>query len=188
VPAASKPAPPAVVRQLQKAWTVAELTPDLDQAAKNRNFARGKEIFSSVLCIQCHHFAQGGGNVGPDLSAVGSRFNHHDLLESIIEPSKVISEQYASLIVTTKSGDAFMGLVSEQNADRVTLVTDPIVGTKKTIPAADIKSREISPVSMMPPGLINVLTKDEIMDLLAYIESGGNEKAPAFVCDCESDD
>jgi len=53
---------------------------------------------------------------------------------------------------------------------------------------ADIKSREISPVSMMPPGLINVLTKDEIMDLLAYIESGGNEKAPAFVCVCESDD
>jgi len=187
-PAVSKPATPAVVRQFQKAWTVAELTPDLDQAAKGRNFARGKEIFSSVLCIQCHHFAQAGGSVGPDLSAVGSRFNHHDLLESIIEPSKVISEQYASLIVTTKSGDAVMGLVSEQNADHLTLVTDPIAGTKKTIPTADIKSKEISPVSMMPPGLINVLTKDEIMDLLAYLESGGNEKAPAFACECESDD
>jgi putative heme-binding domain-containing protein len=171
---------PVVVRQFQKNWTMAELTPDLDQAAHGRNFARGKEIFSSVLCIQCHHFAQGGGSVGPDLSAVGSRFNHHDLLESIIEPSKVISEQYASLIVTTKSGDTLMGLVSEQNADHLTLVTDPIAGTKKTIPAADIKSREISPVSMMPPGLINVLTKEEILDLLAYIESGGNEKAPAF--------
>jgi len=130
--------------------------------------------------VKCHHFAQGGGNVGPDLSAVGSRFNHHDLLESIIEPSKVISEQYASLIVNTTGGDTVMGLVSEQNKDHITLVTDPISGTKKTIPTSQIKSKEISPISMMPPGLINVLTKEEILDLLAYLESAGNEKAPAF--------
>jgi putative heme-binding domain-containing protein len=187
-PAAPQPGAPAVVRQFQKNWTVAELVPDLDKAAHGRNFARGKEIFSSVLCIQCHHFAQGGGSVGPDLSAVGSRFNHHDILESIIEPSKVISEQYASLIVTTKGGDTLIGLVAEQNADHLTLVTDPIAGTKKTIPAADVKTKEISPVSMMPPGLINVLTKEEILDLLAYIESGGNEKAPAFGCVCDSDE
>jgi putative heme-binding domain-containing protein len=187
-PAAPQAGAPAVARQFQKNWTMAELIPDLDKAAHGRNFARGKEIFSSVLCIQCHHFAQGGGSVGPDLSAVGSRFNHHDILESIIEPSKVISEQYASLIVTTKGGDTIMGLVAEQNADHLTLVIDPIAGTKKTIPAADIKSREISPVSMMPPGLINVLTKEEILDLLAYIESGGNEKAPAFGCVCDSDE
>ena len=81
---------------------------------------------------------------------------------------------------TATGGETVMGLVSEQNNDHITLLTDPISGTRKTIPTSQIKSKEISPISMMPPGLINVLTKEEILDLLAYLESGGNEKAPAF--------
>ncbi|MES2571686.1 MAG: hypothetical protein V4710_16740, partial [Verrucomicrobiota bacterium] len=59
-------------------------------------------------------------------------------------------------------------------------VSDPVKGTRQTIPKEKIASRRISPVSMMPPGLVNVLTKEEILDLLAYLESGGNPAAPAF--------
>ena len=176
----AKPAPVAVVRPLVKAWTLADLTRDLDKAGSGRNFARGKEIFSSVLCAQCHHFGNGGGNFGPDLSAVGNRFNRHDLLESIIDPSKIISEQYAGNLFTTKQGDTVMGLIVEETKDAYTVLTNPIDGAKKVIGRQAITSRQISPVSLMPPGLINVLNKEEILDLLAYLESGGNAQAAAF--------
>jgi len=179
-PAPAQPAVPAVVRQFQKNWTVADLAPDLPQAARGRNFARGKEIYASTQCAACHHFGKEGGNVGPDLSAVGNRFNARDLLEAIIEPSKVISEQYASFLVTTKKGDTVAGLIVEDNNDHVSVITDPLAGTRQLIPRNQFAGKEISPVSSMPPGLVNVLTKDEILDLLAYLASGGNEKADAF--------
>jgi putative heme-binding domain-containing protein len=173
-------APIAPARQFVRSWTVAELTPELDQIGQHRNFARGKEIFSSVLCMQCHHFGNEGGNVGPDLTAVGGRFSRHDILEAIIEPSKAISEQYAAFIVTTTKGDALMGLVAEQDADQLVLITDPLRGTRQTILKKEIASKQISPVSLMPPGLLNILTKEEIFDLLAYLESAGNPSAPEF--------
>ncbi|MHA3770278.1 DUF7133 domain-containing protein [Verrucomicrobiota bacterium sgz303538] len=176
-----KPALPAgPVRQFVKNWTVAELVPDLDKVGKGRNFARGKEIFASVQCLQCHHFGQEGGNVGPDLTAVGNRFNRRDLLEAIIEPSKGISEQYASFIFTTEKGDTISGQIVEENNERVTVVTDPLAGTRTQLARGQIKSKEMSPVSLMPPGLINILTKEEIFDLLAYLESGGNERSAQF--------
>ena len=178
-PAPAAP-PPAVARNFQKAWTIADLTPDLPQAAKGRNFARGKEIFASVQCAQCHHFGKDGGNVGPDLSAVGNRFNAHDLLEAIVEPSKVISEQYASVVITMKDGGVFSGLIAEEDNHRLCVITDPVAGKKEWLRLGQIATREVSKVSLMPPGLINVLTKEEILDLIAYLASGGNEKAEAF--------
>ena len=85
--------------------------PDLDKAAHGRNFRPRKgDIFQRAVHPMPPFCSGAAAASGPDLSAVGSRFNHHDILESIIEPSKVISEQYASLIVTTKGGDTLMGL------------------------------------------------------------------------------
>ncbi len=177
-PEESAPAVPA--RPFVKSWTVADLEAELPKAGSGRNFARGKEIFSSALCIRCHHFGNGGGNFGPDLSAVASRFNRHDLLESIIEPSKVISDQYASRLFTTREGDTIIGLTVEENKDAYVVLTNPLDGAKTTLLKTAIASQRISPVSLMPPELLSVLNKDEILDLLAYMESGGNENAPAF--------
>jgi putative heme-binding domain-containing protein len=179
LPVHALPAGPA--RQFVKNWTVADLAPELDKVSKGRNFARGKEIFASVQCLQCHHFGPEGGNVGPVLTAVANRFNRRDLLESIIEPSKGISEQYASFIFSLNDGDSIMGQIVEEGAENTTVITDPIAGSRMQIPRGKIKSKTLSPVSLMPPGLINILSKEEIFDLLAYIESGGNEKAAQFV-------
>ena len=177
-PAPALPVAPA--RPFVKMWTVADLAGDLDKAGSGRNFERGKEIFASVQCLQCHHFANGGGNFGPDLSAVGSRFNRRDILEAIIDPSKIISEQYAGHLFTTKQGDTVMGLIVGENNDNYTVLTNPIDGAKKVVGRGAVASRQISPVSLMPPGLLSVLNKEEILDLLAYIETGGNSQAPAF--------
>jgi putative heme-binding domain-containing protein len=171
---------PAIIRQYQKAWTMADLESDLPKAASGRNFARGKEIFASVQCATCHLFNGGGGNVGPDLTAVGGRFQRRDILESILEPSKVISEQYASFVFTLKNGEIYVGQVATESNYHYEVIIDAIRGERRQIAKTSLKSKELNPVSLMPPGLINVLTKDEILDLLAYLESGGNEKAKAF--------
>ncbi len=179
-PVSPKRAAPAVVRAFQRAWTVADLAGDLDAAGKGRSFARGKEIFASTLCAQCHHFGADGGNVGPDLSAVGNRFSRRDLLEAIVEPSKAVSEQYGSYLITMKEGPSYAGQIVEETDAALTLVVDPITGKRERLRKDAVLAREMSKTSLMPPGLINVLTKDEVFDLLAYLENGGNEKAPAY--------
>jgi putative heme-binding domain-containing protein len=172
VPPPKPPPPPAPPRAFVKAWTINDFAQDLDKVGAGRNLARGKEIFATVQCLQCHKFGNDGGAVGPDLTAVASRFKRSDLLEAIIDPSKALSEQYASFVFTLKGGEFVTGQIAEENNDHVTLVTDPIAGTRQDIGKTRIEGRQISPVSLMPPGLINVLTKEEVLDLLAYMESG----------------
>ena len=176
----AKPPPQIVARPFQKNWTLADLDPALPEVAKGRNFARGKEIFASVQCLACHHFGQDGGNVGPDLSAIGNRFSRHDILEAIIDPSKAISEQYATFLLGTKSGESIAGQIVADDGAKLTVLTNPLAGTKQDVAKADVTSKTLAPVSIMPPGLLNVLTQDEVLDLLAYLESGGHAEARQF--------
>ncbi|HEX8296904.1 MAG TPA: c-type cytochrome [Chthoniobacteraceae bacterium] len=176
----AKTAQPAPARTFQKAWTTSDFATELTSTFTARNFARGKEIYASTQCLQCHHMGADGGNVGPDLTAVGNRFSRRDLLEAILEPSKAISEQYASYLLTSRSGETLMGQIAEENNDALTLIVDPIAGTKQRLRPSQIVKRELSPTSLMPPGLLNTLSKEEVLDLLAYLESGGNPEAAVF--------
>lgn len=178
--AVDKAAQPAKIRAFQKAWTMADLESELPKASSGRDFARGREIFSSVQCAACHLFNGGGGNVGPDLTAVGGRFQRRDILEAIVNPSKAISEQYASFIFSMKNGEIYAGQVAQETNYHYDVIIDPIRGEHRQITKTGLAKKELNPVSLMPPGLINVLTKDEVLDLLAYLESAGSEKAPAF--------
>ncbi len=184
-PPVKKPTVPAVARPFVKAWTADDLAPDLGAVAKGRDFARGKRVFTEALCVQCHLFAGEGGTamagaVGPDLTSIGSRFSRRDVLEAIIEPSKAISEQYASFVFTMKDGSMAAGQIAEENHYLITLIIDPISGARQNYPKGNVVSREVSKVSLMPPALLYSFSKDEILDLLAYLESGGNEKAANF--------
>lgn len=173
--AAPAPAPvvPAVTRQFQKAWAVADFAGgDFAKLANGRNLARGKEIYASTQCASCHHFGTEGGNVGPDLTGVGGRFQPRDILEAIIDPSKAISEQYSSFVFTMKNGEMSVGQVVNETNFYYDIIEDPIRGAHKHIQKSILAKKEVNPVSLMPPGLINVLTKDEVLDLLAYLTSG----------------
>jgi putative heme-binding domain-containing protein len=171
-------------RQLVKAWQMADLTGSLEQAAKGRNFRRGREAYLAAQCAACHKIGSDpatiSGDVGPDLTAVASRFTRRDILESIIEPSKVISEQYMNTAVRLKNGDTVVGRVLEDTPDKLVLSPDQRKPEKVTVNKKDIDRRVPSQLSPMPSDLVNVLTKDEILDLLAYIESGGKRDHPAF--------
>lgn len=180
-----KPAFPMPARPFVKMWAMTDLEPALGGVTKGRDFARGKKLFTEAMCAQCHLFAGTGGTakggaIGPDLTAVGSRFSARDILESIVEPSKVISEQYQSFLFTMKDGSTIGGQVAEENHYLITLIVDPINGTRQNIPKGNVVKREVSPISMMPPGLLATLSQEDVLDLIAYLQSGGNEKAPAF--------
>ena len=174
------PKPPVVPRQFVKEWKMEDLAPELDKVSKGRSFEKGKQGFNDAQCIACHRFGNEGGAVGPELGAASSKYTRRDILETIIEPSKVISEQYQNTALILKNGDEFSGRVMEENSRRIILMIDPLKQTQEEIQKNQIKERQPSKVSPMPEGLVNILTKDEILDLLAYIESGGKATANAF--------
>ena len=152
----------------------------MDQVSKGRNYARGKEAYAAAQCVACHQFNGAGGAVGPDLTAVASRFTRADILSSILEPSKVVSEQYENTSFLLKNDDDVTGRVVEENDARYVLVTDPLHNGRTEVKKSDVKSKKASKISPMPEGLISVLSKEEILDLVAYLETSGKASAPQF--------
>lgn len=174
----AKPAP--VVRKFVQDWKVSDLEPLLGQLTKGRSFSKGRETFAAAQCVQCHRFGNEGGAVGPELTAIASRFGHRDILESIIDPSKVISEQFQNMTIMKKDGDDVTGRIVSEDDKKLVVVTDALKQTKVEVPKSEIQSQRASKVSPMPEGLMSTFTKEEILDLIAYVESGGKESAPAF--------
>jgi putative heme-binding domain-containing protein len=152
----------------------------LDKVGSGRSFERGQQVFHDAQCTACHRFGNEGGSVGPDLTAVSSRFHRRDILESILLPSKVISEQYQATIVKTKGGDIYEGRITEETDDHVVIQPNQLKPEKVTVKKSDIKSRYPSKVSPMPEGLVDTFRKEEILDLMAYLEAGGRKDHPDF--------
>jgi len=168
-------------RQFVRNWQMPDLLPDLDQASYGRNFARGRAAYQALQCSQCHKFqGEGDGSIGPDLTAVGNRFSAQYILESILEPSKVVSDQYADTQVVTKDHDVVVGRVMKDDGDDLVIRPSPLSEATVTVRKADIARRELSKISPMPEGLADTLEKDEILDLIAYLRSGGNAQDAAF--------
>jgi putative heme-binding domain-containing protein len=167
-------------RQFVRNWQMQDLLPVIEQATHGRNFERGRAAFVDTGCVKCHRFGQEGGATGPDLTGVGNRFQPADVLESILLPSKVISDQYQATEVRTTDGDVLLGQVESEDADTVRIRTNPYALDAVPVKKSEIKDRRASKVSLMPEGLVDVLTKDEVLDLIAYLRSGGNPKDKAF--------
>jgi putative heme-binding domain-containing protein len=171
---------PSKVRPVVKAWTMADLEPMLEKAGRGRNFEKGKAAFADAQCAKCHRFVDYGGTVGPDLTAVASRFDRRALLESIVEPSKVVSEQYQNVEVNTLDGKTVVGRLLDETADSIAIQPDPLDAKRVTIAKKDIDTRKASKLSPMAAHLIDVLPSDEVLDLIAYLESGGPRQGAAF--------
>lgn len=162
-------------------WTVDEVVALTAGGLKNRNFEQGKNMFTSTMCATCHRFNGEGGSIGPELTGAGNRYTMRDFMENIVDPSKVISDQYDSHHIVKKDGSTIIGRIIEEDATAVKVAVNPFAPQVLTsIPAAEIASRKPYAISMMPPGLINTLNQDELLDLIAYTLSGGNPKDKAF--------
>ena len=164
-----------------KAWTLDELSAATSTGLQNRDFDNGRKMFGAGACFACHRFGNAGGMTGPDLTGAGGRYSPHDLLDQIINPSKEINEQFAPIIVTRENGDVLSGVVVNLSGDNITLNTDlSDPNQRSNVDRKTVKSIEPSKVSLMPPGLLMMLTQDEIMDLVAYTLSMGDKTNPMF--------
>jgi putative heme-binding domain-containing protein len=162
-------------------WTLDELSKAAETGMSGRNFETGRKMFAATACYACHRFRDGGGMNGPDLTGAGGRYSPHDLLDQIINPSKEINEQFAPVVVTLNNGDIVSGVVVNLSGDSVTLNTDLSDPNQRTnVDRKEVKSMEVSKVSPMPPMLLAMLTKDEVLDLVAYVLSGGNADDERF--------
>ncbi len=165
-----------------QAYTLKEVVASLPARLTGRDFARGKAMFTATACISCHRFAnEGGSGAGPDLSGAAGRYSVRDLLENIIDPSAVISDQFGSEQIERTGGDPIVGrVVGEEGGDLLVMANPFMPDEKIRVKTAAITSRKPYPVSMMPPGLINSLNPSELQDLLAYVLSGGNSTDAMF--------
>ncbi len=145
-----------------------ELLAFLQGPGRTGDPARGRVVFEKALCLKCHKFGKEGEGVGPDLTTVSKRFKRADILESIVYPSKVISDQYRSSLIITKKGQQLNGLVAVQGDVVNVLLSD---GSKVTLRKDQIEQQYASLVSVMPERLLDPLNKTEIADLFAFLES-----------------
>lgn len=169
-----------VEQQFVRDWTMEDLLPRLQQMNSRRSFASGQAAWKRIGCGQCHKFAKEGGSVGPDLTGVASRLSPRDLLESIVLPSKVIADGYATTEIETKSGEVITGRVIREDEQTVLLLSQTATTDAASLRKSDIRRRQLSKVSNMPAGILNTLQENEILDLLAYLVSDGNSNHLAF--------
>ena len=168
-------------RPTVKKWKLDDLTPIMERGLSKRDFDRGRRLFGEAQCFSCHRFDNEGGSQGPDLTQASGRFSVRDLLESMVTPSKEISDQYAAVIITTTDGKVVTGRIVNYNGDTMSVMPDMLdPNGLVNINAKHVESIEKSKVSMMPEGLLDTLKEDEILDLVAYLLSRGDRKNKMF--------
>jgi len=169
-------------RSFVQHWSVGDFDDVINVGLEGgRNFENGRNLFGAATCFACHRFNQEGGAFGPDLTSVAGKFSPRDLLESIIEPSKEISDQYNSIVITKHDDSVVIGRIVNLSGDTVMVNTDMLDPDAMTnVSSNDIQSIEPSKLSMLPPGLLDILKKDDVLDLLAYLLSMGDRQSPLF--------
>jgi putative heme-binding domain-containing protein len=164
-----------------KRWRDGDISDLLEGGLVDRNYVQGKNMYTATTCALCHSMNGKGGTSGPDLTALGTRFSPEDILSSIIDPSKVISDQFASVILIMKDGTSVVGRIIDENDQLYMVSQNPFApDVIKEIPKSDVESYKLSEESSMPSGLINRLNKEEIKDLLAFLISGGQQEHTVF--------
>jgi putative heme-binding domain-containing protein len=167
-----------------RTWTVDGVlaaTGSGDKLARGRHFEHGKRAFAAARCIVCHRFDGEGGATGPDLTQAAGRFQLADLVEAIVQPSRVVSDQYRASIVQTADGRVVTGRIVSETPETLVVVTDPEDATQHAkIARQDVEEVVASPESLMPQGLLDQLNEGEVLDLVAYVLSRGNKRDPRF--------
>jgi len=173
--------PPVSQRSVVKEWKPSDFLADIDSSRTGRNFEKGKQAFVDAQCLACHRFGNEGGGVGPDLTAVSTRFSRRDLLESILEPSKIVSEQFQNTVAELKNGEDVTGRLVSESATELVFVPDQLHPENRiSVKTSEVVKRGFSKLSPMPEGLVNVLSKDDILDLIAFMESAGRREHAVF--------
>ena len=160
-------------------WKLEDLAPDLTKVSSGRNVANGKTLFTKLACAQCHQLDGQGYPYGAPLAEAFAKYKNDltNVLQQILEPSKNIDERYRNYNFELKNGDEpVLGMVVKDEGETLTVQTGPADSLLQKVKKSDIVKRSPQNSSPMPVGLLNSLSKDQILDLLAYLQSAA---APA---------
>lgn len=163
---------PPEPRPFVRNWTIDELDTRLEElASRPTSPVEGRKMLAAALCLRCHQFGDRGSHIGPDLTTVGMRMNRRTLLESITEPSREIDPKYHNSVYVLEDGQVITGRTTGVGGQTLTIETDALTGASAVIPRANIVESRTSPVSLMPQGLLNSFTAEEIHELLACLRT-----------------
>jgi putative heme-binding domain-containing protein len=139
----------------------------LESRITEGDIERGRALyFGKAICSTCHTIGEEGGNLGPDLTSIQRDRSVHDLLEAIVYPGVSFVREFETYQIRTET-NTYTGIIQEQTPDAILLGTSP--QTSVRIPTEEIVSTEILDISMMPQGLDQLLTEQEMADLMAFI-------------------
>lgn len=148
-----------------------------DARGRQGDIKHGREIYAKAQCIKCHKFGAEGQGIGPDLTTLRRRFQKKEIIEAVLYPSQIVSDQYRTVTVITVDGLVQTGmLASQQGQDSVVLWLNN--GERTEIKKEDIDEQKPSTVSLMPPGLFKDLSLQDIADLFAYLETSKSNAEP----------
>jgi putative heme-binding domain-containing protein len=166
----------------RKEWKFEELAGEVEKMKDGRSFATAKQIFTVASCISCHKLNGVGTEVGQDLTKLDPKIDKPtEILRHILEPSLKIDEKYQSWVFDLTNGKKVTGMILEQKGGVYKVIENPLLKAEPiTINEGDIDQKTKSMTSIMPKGLLDKLTKEEILDLIAYIAAKGNEKHALF--------
>ncbi len=175
-PAGVKPAVDGLMRQLQTVQAGRrQRIQEMESLIASGDLERGRTLFyGKAICSTCHKVRNEGGRLGPDLTSIQRDRSAHDLLEAIVYPSVSFVREYETYRIKTKTGEQ-IGIIQEQTPTAIVLGTSQT--TSLRIPKADIVSMTMQNTSMMPQGLDQLMTKQEMADLMAFLL--GQDQDPA---------
>jgi putative heme-binding domain-containing protein len=146
---------------------VPEVVAAVERAHGDAN--RGRKLFTELSCVACHTTRADEPPKGPFLGKTATTLSRHDIVESILLPSKVIAEGYGTVVFTLSSGKLLEGFIVRETPDAVVIRTS--AAEEHTIPIKDIEERSKSPKSLMPEGLAASLTISDLASLVDYVQS-----------------
>ncbi|MBV8555889.1 MAG: c-type cytochrome, partial [Planctomycetaceae bacterium] len=166
----------------RKEWKYEDLAAAAEALDGGRSFSNGKQMFQVASCASCHRMNGVGNEIGPDLAKLDPRMRKPaEVLRHILDPSLKVDDKYATNVFETESGKVISGLVVEETRDAFKLIENPLAKADPVVlKRAEIADRAKSKTSIMPRGLLDPLTREEVLDLLAYVVSRGDERDPCF--------
>jgi putative heme-binding domain-containing protein len=165
----------------RKEWKLEDLAAVVDRL-EGRSFSNGRQMFQVANCTACHKFGGTGTELGPDLAKLDPKQDKPvEILKDILDPSFRINEKFQSWSIETNKGKIYTGLIVKETPEGYEVLENPLAKTAAVvIKKKDVADRKKSPVSIMPKGLLDKLTREEILDLIAYVASKGDQKHKLF--------
>ncbi len=159
-------------RSFVQAWTIDDLKDDLEMGLKGRSLEIGKRLFVEASCAGCHKMNGEGGTIGPELTDVFTRWkgDRVGVLREVLDPSHKVDAKYAMQQVLTADGQIISGILVEEDDDTITLVVSPDAKEPTVLARDDIEQISPSSSSIMPKALLDQFTKDEVFEILAYLQ------------------